>query len=85
MAAEEYKRKLGFYPEVIIGDRAYPTNENRAYCKKLGIRLSAPKRGRKTEEEKGAEKQQLYDDSCKRNAVEGSYGTGKRKYGLGLI
>ena len=82
---EEFKRMFGFYPKVVIGDRAYPTNDNRAYCKKHGIRLSAPKRGKKSEETIEAEKKQLYEDSCIRNAVEGSYGVGKRKYGLGLI
>jgi hypothetical protein len=82
---EEFRRMFGFYPKVVIGDKAYPTNDNRAYCKKRGIRLSAPKRGRKSEEEIEAEKKQLYEDSCLRNAVEGSYGVGKRKYGLGLI
>ena len=84
-SAEEYKRIFGFYPKVIIGDRAYATSDNRNYCKSKGIRLSAPKRGRKSEEIKEAERKQLYQDSCRRNAVEGDYGTGKRKYGLGLI
>jgi len=84
-SAEEYRRMFGFYPEVIIGDKAYWTNENRRYCKSRGIRLSAPKKGRKTEELKEAEQKQLYEDGCERNAIEGSYGTGKRKYGLGLV
>jgi len=84
-SAEEYRRIFGFYPEVIIGDRAYAINENRDYCKSKGIRLSAPKRGRKSDEIKEAERKQLYQDSCRRNAIEGDYGTGKRKYGLDLI
>jgi len=84
-SAEEYKRMFGFYPKVIIGDGAYPTNENRNFCKSKGIRLSGPKRGPKTEEVKESERKQLYQDSCKRNAIEGDYGTGKRKYGLDLI
>lgn len=83
--AEEYKRIFGFYPKVIIGDRAYAINENRNYCKSKGIRLSAPKRGRKSEDVKEAERKQLYRDGCRRNAIEGDYGTGKRKYGLDLI
>ena len=82
---EEYKRLFGFYPKVVIGDRAYAINENRNYCKSLGIRLSAPRRGRKSDEDKEAERKQLYRDSCTRNAIEGDYGTAKRKYGLGLI
>ena len=84
-SAEEYKRIFGFYPKVIIGDRAYATNENRGYCKLRGIRLSAPRRGPKSEQDKLEERQQLYQDGCKRNAIEGDYGTGKRKYGLDLI
>jgi hypothetical protein len=84
-SAEEFKRMFGFYPKVIIGDKAYGTKDNRKFCKSKGIRLSAPKLGRKTDEFKEAERQQLYQDSCKRNTIEGDYGTGKRKYGLGLI
>ena len=84
-AAEEYKRIFGFYPKVIIGDKAYTTNENRNYCKTKGIRLSGPKRGRKTEQVKEAERKQLYQEGCERNAIEGHLGNGKRKYGLALI
>jgi hypothetical protein len=84
-SAEEYKRMFGFYPKVIIGDRAYAINDNRRFCKSRGIRLSAPKPGPKSEETKEAERKQLYQDGCRRNAVEGDYGTGKRKYGLDLI
>jgi len=84
-SVEEYKRIFGFYPKVVIGDRAYTTNENRNYCNSMGIRLSAPKRGRKTVEVKEAERKQLYEDSCQRNAIEGHFGNGKRKYGLALI
>jgi hypothetical protein len=58
--AEEYKRIFGFYPKVIIGDRAYAIIPNREFCKARGIRLSAPKRGRKSLEVKEAERKQLY-------------------------
>jgi hypothetical protein len=84
-SAEEYKRIFGFYPEAIIGDRAYGTRENRNYCKSKGIRLSGPGLGRKSDEVKEAERKQNYQDGCVRNAVEGDYGTGKRKYGLDRI
>ena len=84
-SAEEYKRMFGFYPEVIIGDKLYATNDNRKYCDSKGIRLSAPKRGRKSEEVKEAERKQLYEDGCVRNAIEGDYGVCKRKYGLDLV
>ena len=82
---EEYKRMFGFYPAVVIGDKAYTTRENRNYCKSKGIRLSCQKMGRKSEDEKEAERKQLYEDNCKRNAVEGDYGVVKRKYGLDLL
>ena len=84
-SAEEYKRTFGFYPKVIIGDRAYATNGNRKYCKSKGIRLSCLQRGHKSEEFKEAERKQLYEDSCVRNAIEGSYGVVKRKYALALV
>jgi len=84
-SAEEYKRMFGFYPKTIIADKLYGTMDNRKYCKTRGIRLSAPKLGRKSEAEKESERKQLYEDHCERNAIEGSYGTGKRKYGLDLI
>jgi len=84
-SAEEYRRIFGIYPEAIIGDRAYGTRENRNYCKSKGIRLSGPGLGRKSEEVKEAEKKQNYQDGCVRNAIEGDYGSGKRKYGLDRI
>jgi len=84
-SAEEYKRTFGFYPKVIIGDRAYGTNGNRKYCKSKGIRLSCLQRGHKSEEFKEAERKLLYEDSCVRNAIEGSYGVVKRKYALALV
>ena len=84
-SAEEYKRIFGFYPKVIIGDRAYATNDNRKYCKSKGIRLSCLQRGHKSEKFKEAERKQLYEDSCVRNAIEGSYGVVKRKYALDLV
>ena len=84
-AAEEYKSIFGFYPKRIIGDKVYNTRDNRNYCKSKGIQLSGPRLGRKTEDIKKVEREQNYQDSRKRNAIEGDYGTGKRKYGLDLI
>jgi len=84
-SAEEYRRIFGFYPKTIIGDRIYGNRDNRDYCKSKGIRLSGPGLGRKTEDVKAAEADQIYRDSCKRNAIEGDYGTEKRKYGMDRI
>ena len=84
-AIQSYHRRYGYYPESIIGDRIYNNRGNRAYCKQLGIRLSGPRLGRPKADETKADKRQAYEDSCIRNAVEGEFGVGKRKYGLGRI
>jgi len=84
-AAEQYKRMFGFYPKVIIGDAIYPNRDNRAWCKERGIRLSGPRLGRKNEDTKREEAKQIYQDGCDRNAIEGSFGTVKRKYSLDRI
>ena len=84
-AAEEYKRIFGCYPERILGDRAYPTNENRAWCNQHGIRLSGPRKGRKSEEETIEEAKQLYQDGCDRIPIEGTFGVCKRRYDLDRI
>ena len=84
-STEEYRRIFGFYPKNIIGDRVYGNRSNREFCKLKGIRLSGPGLGRKREDAKDAEQEQIYRDSCMRNAIEGDYGTEKRKYGMDLI
>jgi len=84
---EKYKKRYGYYPEAILADTIYRTRENRAYCKKLGIRLSGPKLGRPSKDEQinKAQKQIEKQDASERNAIEGKFGEGKRRYGLGLI
>lgn len=84
-AAEAYRAMFGVYPKTIIGDRAYPTRDNRLWCQQRNIRLSGPRLGRKSAEEKTYESKRIYQDSCVRNAVEGSFGTGKRRFGLERI
>lgn len=73
---DRYKERFGYYPEAVLADTIYRTRENRQLCKDLGIRLSEPKLGRPSKD------QQINAD---RNAIEGKFGEGKRKYGLGLI
>lgn len=82
---KRYKQKYGFYPVAVLADKIYRTRENRDFCKSKGIRLSGPKLGRSSEEEKKEAKIQAYQDSCERNEVEGKFGTGKRKYTLDCI
>lgn len=81
-AAEHYRTLFGAYPKTILGDRAYPVRENRTWCNERGIRLSGPRLGRKSAEEKKTESRQIHQDSCDRNAVEGTFGVCKRRYGL---
>lgn len=86
-SVEQYKKRYGYYPEAVLADTIYRTRENRAYCKKLGIRLSGPKLGRPSKNERvnKALKQVEQQDASDRNAIEGKFGEGKRHYGLGLI
>lgn len=51
----------------------------------MGIRLSGPKLGRPTAEGQKANRKQERQDAAERNAIEGKFGEGKRRYGLGLI
>ena len=85
-AAENYKRKFGYYPEAILADRIYQTRENRAFCASHGIRLSGPPLGRRKAEMTEEKVQgQLYRDACERNGIEGRNGNAKRRWGLNLI
>lgn len=82
---ERYKLRNGFYPEAVLADKIYRTKYNRDYCKARGIRLSGPKLGRSSEEEKRDAKKQAYRDSKERNEVESKFGTGKRKFTMDCI
>jgi transposase, IS5 family len=88
---EDYKNRFGFYPASVHADQIYRTRENRAYCKKRGIRLSGPPLGRrpkKTEEncaELEAQKRLARQDERDRNIVEGKFGQAKRRFSLGRV
>lgn len=84
---DSYKERLGYYPEAVLADTIYRTRENRQLCKGLGIRLSGPKLGRPSKDQQinAGQKQIERQDHAERNAIEGKFGEGKRKYGLGLI
>ena len=91
MQIENYFQRLGCYPVAVLADKIYRTHENRNYCKERGIRLSGPPLGRpkKMTESHAAdlkkEKQIHYQDELDRNAIEGKFGQGKRRFTLGLI
>lgn len=88
---ESYKTQFGYYPESVHADKIYRNRDNLKYCKACGIRLSGPKLGRPKKlteaniSEIKAEKRLQRQDASDRNAVEGKFGQGKRRYGLGKV
>ena len=84
-AVENYKERFGFYPESVMADTIFRNRGNLAWLKKNGIRISGPKLGRPAKSLEKAQKLQEKLDSGIRNAIEGSYGNAKRKYGLARI
>jgi IS5 family transposase len=80
----EYKRRYGFYPEVVCADKIYRSRDNLDFCKRHGIRLSGPKLGRppidiKKKREITRSEQK---DERMRIPIEGKIGEGKRCYTL---
>ncbi|MCK9905292.1 IS5 family transposase, partial [Frankia sp. Cpl3] len=85
-AIEKYRSRMGYYPAVVQADQIYRTRENRNFCKQHGIRLSGPALGRPPKDGQTSEQRNLVkQDAGERNAIEGKFGEGKRKYGLGRI
>ncbi|WP_162487633.1 IS5 family transposase [Paenibacillus sp. LC231] len=85
-SVEAYKTRFGHYPKAVLADQLYRNRENLAYCKERGIRLSGPKLGRPSLGDDAKEQKRIaYQDSTERNAIEGKFGEGKRKYGLERI
>lgn len=84
-SVEAYYQRYGYYPESVLADQIYRNRENRNYCKKLGIQLSGPKLGRPSKEDPKENRDVAHQDMSERNAVEGKFGEGKQRYGLGLI
>ena len=84
-SVERYKHRYGHYPEAVIADTIYRNRSNIAYCKANNIRLSGPKLGRPPLVKDKAQKEMERQDAKIRNEVEGKFGEGKRRYGLGLV
>jgi len=83
---KQYVRRMGYYPAVVQADQIYRTRENRNFCKQYGIRLSGPALGRPPKDGRASEQRQVTkQDAGERNAIEGKFGEGKRKYGLDRI
>lgn len=83
-AVENYKSRIGHYPERVLVDQIYRNRSNRAFCTEHGIRISRPALGRPKKDDK-ADKKQEYIDNTDRIEVERAFSLAKRKYGLGLL
>jgi transposase, IS5 family len=84
-SVEAYRERYGCYPEAVLADKLYRTRANLQYCRERGIRLSGPRLGRPSKAEQAMHKQVERQDSAERNAIEGKFGEGKRRYGLDRI
>jgi len=88
---EAYRRRFGYYPEVVLADQLYGSRENRKYLKKKNIRYGGKALGRPPKQsEENAErirqlKQQRRLDSRERIPIEGKFGQGKNGYRLNYI
>lgn len=84
---KEHHRTHGCWPESVHADKIYRTRLNMKFCKKHGIRFSGQKLGRPFEDVAllKAMKKQWREDERIRNAIEGKFGEGKRKYGIDRI
>lgn len=88
---EAYRRRFGFYPESVHADKLYRTRNNLRYCKSKGIRLSGPRLGRpptvtpENVDRLKAEAKRARQDEIDRIPIEGKFGQGKRKYGIGRL
>jgi hypothetical protein len=81
---EQYKATYGFYPAFALADKKYGTKENRAFMKQHGIHYGGTPLGRPR---KDGSRDPLLPKQIvhQRNHIEGTFGTGKRSYGLNRI
>lgn len=82
---ETHRRRFGSYPESVHVDKIYRTRANRAFCKAHNIRMSGPPLGRPPTHVSAEDKKQASADEAIRNTVEGKFGQGKRRFGLGRV
>jgi hypothetical protein len=86
-SVERHKETTGHYPARILADKLFRTRDNLQFCKERGIHLNGPKLGRPPKD------LALYREQCRqeraessqRNAIECTFGVGKRRYSLGHI
>lgn len=84
-AVENFRHRFGHYPEAVMADTIFRNRDNLSWLKARGIRMSGPRLGRPIKSRIQAIRMQERHDTGIRNAIEGTYGNAKRKYGLSLI
>ena len=82
---ELFKEKTGYYPKSVHVDKIYRTRKNRAFCQEKGIRISGVPLGRPPKNISNKTKKQAREDERIRNAIEGKFGQGKRRFSLNKI
>jgi transposase, IS5 family len=83
--AEKFKLATGNYPESIHVDQIYRTQENRAWCKEHGIRITGVPLGRPPIIIDKEKKKQAQLDEKFRSRIEGKFGEAKRRFSLGRV
>lgn len=82
---ESFKEKTGYYPESVHVDKIYRTRKNRAFCQEKNIRISGVPLGRPPKNISDKTKEKAREDEIIRNAIEGKFGQGKRRFSLNKI
>jgi len=80
-----FKSRFGHYPEAVYVDQIYRTRSNRAYCRNLGIRITAPPLGRPVPDDLADICKQTLEDAKVRNQIEGKFGQAKRRFSLNRV
>ncbi len=79
MQVENYFKIHGYYPELVLVDKAYSTRENRKWLQERNIRITAPPLGRKPKKEENQyQKSKRKKEAAERNHIEGKFGQGKK-------
>ena len=88
---ENYRKRHGCYPEVVLADQIYGSRENRKYLKKHNIRYAGKALGR-PKKETSENRNELREGRRQRKAeyqqripIEGKFGQGKNGYRLSYI
>jgi len=84
-AINNYEARFGMLPSRILADTIYRNQNNRALCKKLGIKLSGLPLGRRNAAKYRQQLKEFRSDCCDRNEIEGKIGTAKTRYGMNRI